>query len=70
MSLKAPVSLPTTDRDFQRWCRETFELRRTGVATPVGVVVPKYIGEEFLNTTGPTWYKSTGLTNTNWVALN
>jgi len=47
------------------------ELRyKTGVATPVGSVIPDYVGQEFLDTALSTWYKSTGLTNSDWVALN
>ena len=43
---------------------------RSGAGTPVGSVTPKAIGDEYLDTTGPTWYKATGTGNTDWVALN
>ncbi len=43
---------------------------RSGAATPVAAVTPFYIGENYLDSTAVKWYKSTGLTNTDWVALN
>lgn len=40
MSLKPPASVPTTDRDFQRWCRESYDLRvKFGTGSPEGIVV-------------------------------
>lgn len=44
--------------------------RRSGVSTPVGSIIPLFVGEEYLETETPKWYKSTGLTNVDWVALN
>lgn len=44
--------------------------RLSGSGTPVGAVTPDYEGQEYLDTSGPIWYKSTGLTDTDWVALN
>lgn len=41
-----------------------------GVSTPIGSITPSYKGEEYLDTAANIWYKSTGLVNTNWVALN
>lgn len=38
--------------------------------TPVGVVTPRIVGQEFLDTTVNKWYKSNGLTNTSWLILN
>jgi hypothetical protein len=43
---------------------------RSGSATPAGSVTPNFVGEEYLDSTAVKWYKSTGLTNTDWVALN
>lgn len=43
---------------------------QTGTASPSGVITPLYIGEEYFDSVGVKWYKSTGLTNTSWVALN
>jgi hypothetical protein len=42
----------------------------TGTATPVAAVVPAFIGQEYLDTATSKWYKSTGTTNADWVALN
>ncbi len=39
-----------------------------GAATPVGAVVPAFIGQNFLETTTPLWFKATGLTNADWVS--
>lgn len=38
--------------------------------SPVGVLVPAFVGTEYLDTTAKIWYKSTGLTSADWVALN
>lgn len=43
---------------------------RSGAASPSGVVTPKFIGEEWLDSTAGVWYKSKGTANTDWVALN
>ncbi|MDI6447875.1 glycosyl hydrolase family 28-related protein [Anaerobaca lacustris] len=42
----------------------------TGSGSPSGAVTPDYIGQEYLDTVATKWYKSTGLTDTDWVALN
>lgn len=42
---------------------------RTYGANPVGVIVPKYIGEELLRTDTAQWYKSSGLTSADWKAM-
>lgn len=41
----------------------------TGSGSPSGSVTPDYIKQQYLDTTGNTWYQSTGLTNTDWQAL-
>lgn len=43
---------------------------RTVSGSPVGSLTPLRIGEEVLGNTGTIWYKSTGLTSSDWVALN
>ncbi|ASV62327.1 tail protein [Vibrio phage vB_VspP_pVa5] len=43
---------------------------RTSVGNPIGAILPNHVGEELLGGGGTTWYKSTGLTNNDWVALN
>jgi hypothetical protein len=43
---------------------------RSGAGDPTGSVVPLFLGEEYLNTTGNHWYKAHGLTNADWTALN
>ncbi|USK59567.1 hypothetical protein [Peribacillus asahii] len=37
--------------------------------TPVGNIVPNYIGEELLDTTNFVWYKSHGITSKHWKAM-
>lgn len=39
---------------------------RTYAGIPTGNVVPNFIGEEILNTSAKDWYKSTGLTSSDW----
>lgn len=54
MSLKPPATMPTNDRDFQRWCRETYDLRvKFGTGSPEGVVVADR-GTMYLRTDGST----------------
>lgn len=42
----------------------------TGTSNPSGSVTPTRIGQMFLNTATNVFYLSTGLLNTNWVAIN
>lgn len=39
---------------------------RTNNGVPVGTVVPRYIGEELLDTANKVWYKSVGMSNADW----
>ncbi|MBU2249683.1 MAG: hypothetical protein KKD77_23245, partial [Gammaproteobacteria bacterium] len=48
----------------------TLPLKRSGAATPVGAVLPQYIGEEYFNTTNSVWYKAKGTANTGWVPVS
>lgn len=43
---------------------------QSGSGSPSGAVVPRWIGDEYFDTSGADWWKSTGLTNTDWVQLN
>ncbi len=39
MAIKAPVQMPKTDREFQRWLLEAYDLRvKFGAGSPEGVV--------------------------------
>jgi hypothetical protein len=52
MGLKAPVQVPKEDRDFQRWCAQTYDLRVLfGAGTPLGNVVADR-GTLYLRTDG------------------
>lgn len=54
MSLKPPASIPTDDRAFQRWCRESHDLRlKFGAGSPEGVVVAD-VGTLYMRTDGST----------------
>lgn len=41
---------------------------RTVATTPVGSLTPEYLGEKVYQSTG-AWWKSTGLTNTDWKLI-
>ena len=41
----------------------------SGSGSPSGSVTPEYLGQEYFDT-GGAWYKSTGLTNTDWVQIS
>lgn len=54
MSLKATVGLPKTDRDWQRFLRETYPLNLlTGAGSPEGVITANR-GTIYLRTDGST----------------
>ena len=53
-----------------KWAAVGQQGYRSGAATPVGTVSPYFVGEMYLDTTAVKWYRSTGMANTNWVALN
>lgn len=73
MGIKAAVQLPKTDREFQKWCRETYDLRVLfGAGSPAGVVVADR-GTLYLRTdggAGTTLYCKEGGdgTTANWAA--
>ncbi len=60
-----PTASPA-DTDWQQISNYSTE----GTGSPSGVVTPRAKGQEYLDTAVPRWYKSTGTTNTDWVALN
>jgi hypothetical protein len=47
----------------------TETLYSTGSGDPTGVLTPIYIGQDYLDTTGDAWYRSTGTTSADWQAL-
>lgn len=54
MAIKAPVTMPTTDRDFQRWLSQAHDLRvKFGPGSPEGEVVADR-GTLYLRTDGST----------------
>lgn len=70
MSLKPPAAMPTNDRDFQRWCRESHDLNvLEGFGSPEGAVTAPP-GKLYLNKNGGVgttlWVKETGTGNTGW----
>jgi len=68
--LKPPVTMPTTDRDFQRWCKQTGDQRFiSGSGDPEGEVLGNR-GQVFLRSdTGDIYKKTTDNATTGWVAL-
>jgi hypothetical protein len=72
MSLKAPQTLPTSDRDFFRWLRFSHdENLLEGTGSPEGVVTSAP-GRLYLNKSGgpgtTLYVKETGTGDTGWVA--
>jgi len=53
-----------------KWAAVGQQGYRSGAATPVGASSPYFVGEMYLDTAAVKWYRSTGMTNANWVALN
>ena len=52
MAIKAPVTMPKTDREFQKWLEAAYDLRvRFGTGTPLGNVIAD-IGTLYLRTDG------------------
>jgi hypothetical protein len=73
MPIKAPVTMPTSDREFQAWLLAAYDLRvRFGTGTPLGNVVAD-IGTLYTRTdggAGTTLYVKEGNSGTalGWVA--
>lgn len=42
----------------------------SGAGTPISSVTPSFIGQEYFQTTPATWYKASGLTNADWLAIS
>lgn len=73
MPLKPPVTYPATDREFQKWCRDSGDTRLlTGTGSPNGVYVANR-GTLFIRTDGGVgstlYYKTTDNVATGWTAL-
>ncbi len=72
MSLKPSASMPTSDREWQRWCRDSHDLGLLSglgspegeVAAPVGTLYRRLDGGA--NTT--LYVKESGTGNTGWSA--
>ena len=73
MGLKAPAAMPSTEREFTRWCRETSLVEWvSGSGSPEGVIVGNvgWLYTDKDGGAGTTLYvKESGEgTNTGWVA--
>jgi hypothetical protein len=54
VSIKPPAAMPKSDREFQRWCRDTHDERvKFGEGSPEGVVIADR-GTLYLRTDGST----------------
>lgn len=51
--LRPPVTIPKTDREFNRWCLQAFPYILRGAGSPEGIVVANR-GTIFLRTDGST----------------
>lgn len=72
MGLKAPASLPTDQRQFTRWCRETeIDYIHRGAGSPEGVVVAPP-GHMYLRSDGGAattlYIKTSGVLAVGWTA--
>jgi hypothetical protein len=71
MSIRAPVTMPKTDREFQKWLLEAYDLRvrfGTGVPTIVADIGTLYMRTDGgANTTLYVKESGNGL-STGWVA--
>jgi len=74
------ISVPTTVRILELTKRgngggsATWEITnmvgyRSGSGSPAGAVTPWFVGEEYLDTSTNTWYKSYGNTNADWTSI-
>jgi hypothetical protein len=70
MSLKAAVQMPKTDREYQKWCRDSGDTRFIdGTGDPNGAWMGNR-GQFFVRAdTGDLYKKTTDNANTGWVAL-
>jgi len=46
-----------------------FQGFRQAAVSPIGVVTPFFVGQEYLDTAANNWYKSTGLTTADWKLI-
>jgi hypothetical protein len=46
------------------------DLTLSGSGTPIGSVTPRKLGDDYLDTVANKFYKSNGLTNSDWLILN
>lgn len=72
MGLRAPAALPSDERQFTRWCRETeIDYIHRGSGSPEGVVTAP-IGHLYLRSDGGAtttlYVKTSGTGNTGWTA--
>ena len=42
---------------------------QTGTGSPVGVATPAFVDQLYIDTTGPNYWRSTGLTSADWTAI-
>lgn len=68
-----PVTPPRTDdpRELKRFYERVCELFSylTNAGSPTGSVIPRRVGDMCLDTTNSDWYKSHGLTNSDWKSI-
>lgn len=72
MPLKPSATIPKTDREWQAWLSDSYDLRvRFGSGSPEGVVTAN-VGTLYLRTNGGAgttlYVKESGTGNTGWAA--
>lgn len=55
---------PVLDQQIEEICR--YLSRRVGDGSPVGVIEPRFIGDEYFDLTNDLWYKASGTTTNDW----
>ena len=68
-----PSILPTAGYEYEFWENGRLHTNRYpyGVnGSPQGVLQPSFVGEEVFDTLNKVYYRATGLTKDDWVALN
>jgi hypothetical protein len=72
VSLKSPAAMPKNDREFQHWCRQSYdEGVLSGTGSPEGVVTAR-VGTLYRRLDGGAnttlYVKESGTGDTGWVA--
>ena len=69
-----PIRPPRTDdvKETERFFKRVCELLSyfTNAGSPVGSIVPRFVGDMCLDTSNSDWYKAHGLTSSDWKSIS